>query len=234
MRRIAASVVVTLAVPLAHAEFTSIRDLTAGELESVTADLGAAFSYKGVTPATSLGTTGFDLGLVVSDTRIENPGLFRRAGAGAPSHVTVPKLHLHKGLPWGIDVGAFVAAASEVDARLFGADIRYALVRDGLASPAVAVRLSGTRATGLGDLRLATAAADLLVSKKFAVLTPYAGAGFVRTTARAANSDHGEARAEEARMFVGINVNLVAVNLALEAEKAGDNRTFSAKLGWRF
>ena len=234
MRRIAAALALALAAPLAQAQFTSIRNLAADELERVTADLGAAFSYKGVTPATSLGTTGFDLGLEVSDTRIENSRLFRLAGAGAPSHITVPKLHVHKGLPWGIDVGAFVAAASEVDARLFGADVRYALVRDGLASPAVAVRLSGTRATGLGDLRLGTAAADLMVSKKFTALTPYAGAGFVRTTARASNSDLGEARAEEARVFVGLNVNLVAVNLAIEAEKSGDNRTLSAKLGWRF
>lgn len=223
-----------LAAPAAHAEFTNVRDLLRGELEQVAADLGAAFSYKGVTPATALGTVGFDVGLVVSDTTVEHAGLFRRAGAGSPSRITVPKLHLYKGLPWGIDVGAFVAAASEVDARLLGADVRYALVQDGIAAPAIAVRLSGTRATGLGELRLGTLAADVMVSKRFAVLTPYAGAGMVRTTVRAANSDLGEARSDEARVFVGLNVNLVAVNLALEAEKSGDNRTLSAKLGWRF
>ena len=234
MRTAIAALAVALAAPAAHAEFTSIRNLTQGELERVAADLGAALSYKGVTPATSLGVTGFDVGLVVTDTTVENSGLFRLAGAGGPSRITVPKLHLYKGLPWGIDVGAFVAAASDVDARLFGADLRYALVQDGLATPAIALRLSGTRATGLGDLRLGTAAADVMVSKRFTALTPYAGAGLVRTTARASNADLGEVRSDEARVFVGLNLNLVAVNLALEAEKSGDNRSLSAKLGWRF
>lgn len=234
MKHALAALAVALAAPAAHAQFTSIRNLTQGELERVAGDLGAAFSYKGVTPATALGVTGFDVGVVVSDTTVESSGLFRLAGAGGPSRLTVPKLHLYKGLPWGLDVGAFVAAASDVDARLFGADVRYALVQDGITTPAIALRVSGTRATGLGELRLGTAAADVLVSKRFTVLTPYAGAGIVRTTARASNADLSEVRSDEARVFVGLNVNLVAVNLALEAEKSGDNRSLSAKLGWRF
>jgi hypothetical protein len=35
-------------------------------------------------------------------------------------------------------------------------------------------------------------------------------------------------------VFGGVNVNLLAVNLAFEAEKMGDNVSLSAKLGWRF
>lgn len=229
-----AALLAALGATAAHAEFTSVRDLSRGELEQVASDLGAAFSYKGVTPATPLGITGFDVGLEVSDTTVEHPGLFRLAGAGGPTRITVPKLHLYKGLPWGLDVGAFIAAASEVDARLFGADLRYALVPGGMAIPAVAVRLSGTRATGLGDLRLATLAADVMVSKGFASFTPYAGAGLVRTSARASGTDFREVRSDEARLFIGLNLNLAVVNLALEAEKSGGNRSLSAKLGWRF
>lgn len=234
MRGLVAILGLVLAFPAHAADFPSLGNLARGELERVAADLGAAFSYKGVTPATPLGLTGFDVGIEVTDTTVENSGLFRLAGAGGPSRITVPKLHVYKGLPWGFDVGGFAAAASEVDATLFGLDVRYAIASDGLATPAVALRASGTRATGLGELRISTAAIDLMVSKRFTLITPYAGAGMVRTTARAASTGFGEVTVEEGRYFAGINVNLVAVNLAFEAERAGSNRSLSAKLGWRF
>jgi hypothetical protein len=219
---------------VALADFTNPGALVRGELERVAKDLGAAFSYKGVTPGTPLGIAGFDIGLEVTDTTVEGSELFRRAGAGSPSRITVPKVHVHKGLPGGFDIGAFVATASEVDASLFGLDARYAILHDGLTTPAVAVRVSGTRATGLGAIRLGTAAADLMVSKRLALFTPYAGAGVVRTTVRASGTSLGEVRADEGRVFAGINLNLVAFNVAVEAEKSGENRSISAKLGWRF
>ena len=226
--------VLAFAPALALAEFTNPGALVRGELERVAQDLGAAFSYKGVTPGTSLGMAGFDIGLEVTDTTVKGSELFRRAGAGSPSRITVPKLHVHKGLPGGFDVGAFIAAASEVDAALYGLDLRYAVVQDGLATPGVALRLSGTRATGLGQVRLGTAAADVMVSKRLAFFTPYAGTGIVRTTLRASGTSVGEVRADEGRYFAGINLNLVAINVAVEAEKSGENRSISAKLGWRF
>jgi hypothetical protein len=43
-----------------------------------------------------------------------------------------------------------------------------------------------------------------------------------------------EARVDETRVFGGLNLNLVAVNFAFEAEKMGDNVSLSAKVGWRF
>ena len=92
---------------------------------------------------------------------------------------------MYKGLFGGLDIGGFFAGATEVSATVFGADLRYALLDDRLATPAVAVRLSGTKATGLGDLSMSTAALDVMVSKKFTALTPYVGAGVVRVQSRA-------------------------------------------------
>jgi hypothetical protein len=208
--------------------------LTQDQFLRLSTDLGAAFSYKGVTPATTLGTLGFDVGLELTDTSIESSDAFSRAGAGGQSHLIVPKLHLYKGLPWGFDIGAFVGGAPEVSARLFGADLRYAIVEDGLASPAVALRISGTTSSGMGDLDVSTLALDVMASKKFTLLTPYLGAGAVRVRSRASNTSLEEVSFNKGRVFGGLNVNLVAVNIALEAEKMGDNTSFSAKLGFRF
>ncbi len=235
-KRIAGTALLALAATLpAHAaDFPDIGGLLQGEFRDLSRDLGAAFSYKGVTPATPLGTLGFDVGLEVTETRMEHSRLFALAGAGDTSRVVIPKLHAHKGLPLGFDVSAFVAGATDIDARLFGAGVRWTLADDGWVFPALGIRASATRATGTGDLKLSTAAVDLMVSKKFTALTPNVGAGTVRTQASVANSVLREERINESRVFAGVNLNLLAANLAFEAEKMGDNLSLSAKLGWRF
>lgn len=223
-----------LSFPCAAADFPRVGDLAQGEFHDLARDLGAAFSYKGVTPATSLGTLGFDVGIEVTETRMESSRLFALAGAGEQSRLVLPKLHAHKGLPLGFDVSAFVAAVPDVDATLAGAGLRWTLADDGWVFPAVGLRISATRATGTGDLKVSTAAVDAMLSKKFTAITPYIGAGTVRTQASVAGTALREERINQGRVFGGVNVNLLAVNLAFEAEKAGDNLSLSAKLGWRF
>jgi len=234
IRRLAA-VAAACFVPFAHAsDFPSIGSLTQDQFHKLSQDLGAAFSYKGVTPATPLGLIGFDIGIEVTDTKIENSSIFALAGAGDQSHVVIPKLHIYKGLPAGFDIGAFIAAAPDIDATLFGADLRYAVMDDTLTSPAIALRLSGTKATGLGDLNVSTAAFDVMISKKFTFVTPYAGGGVVRTMSDVSGSGLAKESFNKGRYFGGVNVNLVAINFAFEAEKLGNNTSLSAKVGWRF
>ena len=234
LKRIVALALAAGVAPAYAADFNSIGALSQDEFRQIAQDMGAAISYKGVTPATSLGLSGFDIGLEVTDTRIENPGAFDRAGAGSPSHLVIPKLHVYKGLFGGLDLGAFVGGASDVNGSVFGADLRYALLQDTLSTPAVGVRISGTKAGGLGDFGISTAALDVMISKKFAVFTPYAGAGSVRVQANARGTGLAEERFNRSRAFGGLNVNLVALNLAFEVEKMGSNTSLSAKAGWRF
>ncbi len=234
MKRILLAAALAAALPAAAADFATVGTLAQGEFRRLSEDLGAAFSYKGVTPAEPLGLVGFDIGVEVTTTRMENSALLRLAGAGGPSDIVIPKVHAHKGLWGGLDIGAFVGGASDVDATLYGGELRYAILNDGIATPAVGVRLSGSKATGLGSLRIATAALDVTISKKFAVVTPYAGAGTVRVISSVRGTSLGEESFNKARVFAGVNVNLLAANLALEAEKMGDNTSLSAKLGFRF
>jgi len=222
------------AVPAHAADFTSIGTLSQDEFRRLAQDLGAAISYKGVTPATPLGAVGFDIGLEVTDTRVGNSEVFSRAGAGGHSHLVIPKLHVYKGLFAGFDIGGFVAGATEVSATVFGADLRYAVIDDTLTTPALALRLSGTKAGGLGDLSMATGAFDVMLSKKLAAFTPYAGAGTVRVKANARGTALSEESFNKSRVFGGLNVNLIAMNFAFEVERMGSNTSLSAKAGWRF
>jgi hypothetical protein len=215
-------------------DFHSVGTLTQGEFASLARDLGAAFSYKGVTPATALGPLGFDIGLEVTDTRIDSASAFERAGAGSRSDIVIPKLHVNKGLFGGLDIGAFIGGAPQVSASLIGLDLRYTIIDDTLTTPALAIRVSGTRTGGLGDLKVTTAAFDVMASKQFTALTPYVGAGAVRTVASVGGGALSEERFNKGRAFIGLNVNLVGANLAVEAEKMGSDTSLSAKVGLRF
>jgi hypothetical protein len=234
IQRILAAAFVAAALPAAGAQFDSLDALTQDEFHGLSEDLGAAMAYKGVTPATSLGVLGFDVGVEVTDTRVQHSSAFERAGAGGLSDLVVPKLHVYKGLVHGLDLGAFIGGTTQVGATLFGADLRLAVLDDTLATPAVALRLAGTKATGLGDLAVSTAAFDVMVSKRLAFVTPYAGAGTVRIQSRAGGTQLSDETFNRGRVFGGLNLNLAVVNLAFEAEKLGGATSLSAKLGFRF
>lgn len=210
-----------------------IGSLTQGEFRSLTGDLGAALSYKGVTPATPLGVLGWDAGLEVTDTRVENKDVFSKAGGGS-SDIVVPKVHVGIGLPARFDLGAFVGGATQVNATLIGGELRYAMIDDTLTTPAVALRLAGTNARGMGEMRLYTASVDAMISKRFTVFTPYAGMGTVRVSGNPRNAGLSDESVNRGRGFIGAQFNLVGANLAFEAERMGSNTSLSAKLGIRF
>jgi len=224
----------TLACSAYASDLSNVNNVTQDQFHGIVEDLGAAFSYKGVTPATELGPFGFDVGVELTDTKTRNSGAFHAAGAGDPGDIFMPKIHAYKGLGLGFDLGAFVGSASTVHATVVGLDLRYALVDDSLTMPAIAVRLSGTRAQDMGDLSLNTTGLDLMVSKKLVAFTPYAGIGTVRVTSNIDNSSLSKEKFDKGRGFVGLNMNLVGANFAVEAEQTGSNASLSAKVGLRF
>jgi len=235
IKRTICAVIAAAAAGCAYgSDLNNITRVTQGELHGIAEDLGAAFSYKGVTPATPLGVTGFDIGVELTDTNVKNSSAFYAAGGGDPSDLFIPKIHVYKGLGWGFDIGGFVGGSSTTGATLVGLDLRYAFVDDGVATPAVAVRLSGTRAQDMGDLSLNTVGLDLMISKKLTVFTPYAGIGTVRVASGVTNSDLAEEKFNKGRGFVGLNTNFLGANFAAEYEQMGSNPSVSVKIGLRF
>jgi len=234
MKRFLAASLLAASLPAAAGDLPNIGSLAQEQFRLLSEDLGAALSYKGVTPATSLGPWGFDVGLELSATDVKNSDIFNLAGGGSTDSLFVPKLHIYKGLGAGFDLGGFVAAAPDVDATLWGMDLRYAIVQDSLTTPAVAMRISGTRTSDIGSLRITTYGADVMVSKRLTLATPYVGAGIVRIESDASGAGLAEETFNKGRYFGGVNVNFAIINLAFEAERLGDNTTLSAKVGWRF
>ncbi len=199
-------------------------------------DLSAAISYKALIPAESMGVLGFDVGVEASATSLANKTEFDAAcgGCGVDT-IYIPKLHLHKGLPLGMDVGLMMATVPNSNIKLTGAEFRYAIVEGGVAMPAVAARLTYTKLDGVSELDMNTTGLELSVSKGFAMVTPYAGIGqnWVKSNPAGSTSLSSEDYTQT-KTYVGVNVNLGLLNLAFETDKTGDSSTTSAKLGFRF
>jgi hypothetical protein len=104
-----------------------------------------------------------------------------------------------------------------------------------VASPALGVRASFTKLSGVDQLSMDTRGVDISISKGFAFITPYAGLGRVWVE----SDPHGTAglRKEEFSLdkaFVGVGMNFALLNLNLEADKTGNVSSYSLKLGLRF
>lgn len=211
---------------------------TQEEFKLFSEDLGSAVSYKAVTPAEPLGITGFDVGIEVSSTKMNNSTLWADATGTSRSTLPVPKLHVHKGLPLNIDVGAFYSSVPTTNIKLYGGELRYAIMEGGIALPAVAIRGSLSKLTGVDQLSFSTKGLDISISKGFAMLTPYAGIGKVWVDSTPNVTGITPALVKESfsqnKVFAGANLNFGLTNIAVEYDKTGSSQTYSAKLGLRF
>lgn len=199
-------------------------------------DTGAMASHRGQVPAEPQGLTGFDLGFSVSQAHLQQTDRYAHGTVGLRRSMYWASLNAHKGLPGGWDIGAFISQGMDSQAEPNGIDqrgveLRYALLEGSTLSPALALRVNATELNGIQNYTLKTQGMDLLVSKGFALFTPYAGVGVVRAKGRAGALSESVTLG---KTFVGLGTNLLLVNVNLEYDKTGDVPSYSAKVGWRF
>ena len=236
MKRLIATLPLVLTLSVQASPLDSIGLLSQDDFKKLTGNIGAATHYKAVAPGETLGVIGLDLGIEVSSTEIDDDILDRASGGNADiDTLLIPKLHAHKGLPSGIDVGVSFGAIPDTDITVWGGELRYALLEGGVATPAIGLRASYSRIDGSDDLELSNAAVELAVSKGFLMLTPYGGVGYVSTTGTPDDIylNLEKEKVEESKVFAGLNVNL-GLNLAFEVDQTGDFTSYSMKAGIRF
>lgn len=208
---------------------------TQDEFKFFSKDMGSALSYKAVTPTEPLGITGFDLGLEATSTAVNNSQLWADATGSSVNHLIVPKIHIYKGLPLNFDVGAFYSAVPTTNIKLYGGELRYAILEGGMVSPAVGVRAAFTKMTGVDQLDFNSKSLDVSISKGFAMFTPYAGIGQVWVDSNPKGVPLlTEYTFQQSKVFVGGNLNFGITNLDFEYDKTGSDQSYSAKIGFRF
>jgi hypothetical protein len=239
MRKYLALLALAVALPL-HAtagNLNNLGSLSAAEFRDASRDLGAALSYKPLLPTEGQGLTGFDIGVAVTGSGLSRSGAaLTRAGANLAGGDTLAtaRVHVHKGLPLGFDLGGFVASVPALGGTLSGAELRYALLGGGVTTPAIGVRGAYTRLHGVDTLALDTRSVDISISKGLALFTPYAGVGRVWVDSTARVGGLGHQGANLGKVYAGLNVGLGLMNLAFEADKTGEVTTWGVKLGLRW
>jgi hypothetical protein len=224
---------------LAHADDIDLTQLLGvqGDFRSLSEDLGASLSYKPVAPGEPLGLLGIDIGLEVTATDLQADRVYRRVSSDSTDYLIVPKLHVHKGLPLRLNVDAFYSTVPDSNIELFGGTLGFSILEGGVASPALTVRATATKLSGVDGLDLDTQGIELTISKGFALLTPYAGIGRVHVTSEPTGIAASALRKESFdldKIFAGLNINLGLLNFAFEADKTGDAPSYSGKIGFRF
>ncbi len=227
-----------ISLPAVAGDINNIQALSQPNFRLLSEDLGAALSYKPLTPTAPLGITGFDLGIAATSTKLQNSSVFTTAGGGDHSSVIVPSLRLNKGLPFNIDVGFMYSAVPSTNIKLVGGELRYAFVSGNVAMPAIGIRGSFTKLSGVDQLEFSTRGVDLSISKGFLMFTPYAGIGKVWADSNPVGTAAAAGLSKESfsvnKTFIGLNMNFGLMNVALEGDKTGKASTYGAKLGFRF
>lgn len=229
-----------LSIPAFGADPEFSLDCTANttcqqDFEGIMQDASAALNFKSLGPAEATGITGIGIAAFVSYVPVENEQNWRRITGTDVDAVGMAGIIVRKGLPFNIDVGAFYSTVPGTGADVFGGEVKYAILEGGVASPALAVRGTYVATSGIEDFDYTAWGADVSLSKGFALVTPYIGAGFVSYTADPNNvfglqevEDDGE------RIFIGMRIGLALIDIIPEYERVGDNNSYNLLLGLSF
>lgn len=228
-------VIALFAAPAWSQTLDRLQNLTQQEFRLLAEDVAGAFSYHPQTPTEPLGITGFDVGAALTLSQVRNATIWEKATSDSvPTYLVVPTLRLDKGLPLGIDIGLMYATVPGSNVDLWGAQARWAILQGGIAEPAVGIRGSYTKLSGVEQADLNTKALDISASKGFAMLTPYAGIGRVWVSADPHVANLGKEDLSMNRFFVGAGFKVVLFNMNAELDRVGETTSFSLKAGIRF
>lgn len=215
-------------------DLNNLGALAQSAFKDLSKDLTGALSYKAVQPAEAMGITGFDIGIELGVTEMKHSSAWLTATGNSQSWLPVPKLHVSKGLPFDINIGGFYTQIPNSNIKLWGAEASYAILAGSTLVPALAVRGAYTKLSGVSQLDFSTKSIDVSISKGLAMFTPFAGVGYVWADSNPNVAGLVSESIGAEKIFAGLNFNILTGNLAFEADKTGDNMTYSIKAGIRF
>ena len=221
----------------ADIDFSLAASYAQPQFEDLSRQLGSAIAYRQAAPAETLGLLGFDVGIEISQTKIdEDKSFWSDIAPDMPGSLYVPKLRVQKGLPFiSMDIGASYAKIPESDIELMGAELKYSLLDGGVMTPAVAVRGSYSTLTGIDDLDLSTYGVDLSVSKGFLMFTPYAGVGqtWIKSKYTGSGLTLDSESISETKYFAGVRVALAILMFTFDVEQS-DITTYTGRFSIGF
>ncbi|MDM8557544.1 hypothetical protein [Candidatus Parabeggiatoa sp. HSG14] len=213
--------------------------VTQEDFNNFVKELGTALLFNPNAPAEPLGIIGFDVSLetVITDISEDEAYWKKLIVDNAPnSYLAVPRLHVQKGLPFNIDVGAMYVVVPDTNIKLWGLEAKYAILEGTTITPAISIRASYSKLQGVDDVDLNTQSLDVLISKGVFMLTPYAGASIFKTNG-SENSNLVTLRdvsENNYRLLAGIQFSPLPL-LSINGEiSLGEVPQYGLKIGFRF
>ncbi|MGA1861671.1 hypothetical protein OWM07_02135 [Deferribacter thermophilus] len=192
-----------------------------------------------MSPAEPLGITGFDVAAELVLTDIDDGKKYWKAifsDKDPYSYLPVPRVHVQKGLPFGIDIGGMYTYVPNTNIRLWGVELKYAILKGNVALPAIAVRGAFSKLEGVDELDVNTQSIDLMISKGFLMFTPYAGVTALRVNTKE-HSDLVNLDDEHNtiyRGFVGLQISPLPLFVINAEASMGTVKQYGLKIGLRF
>jgi len=179
MRRLCLPLVsLVLAAGLTHAGgFSFDPHFAQKDLEGIAEAFGDVVTFPNVGTAVPTGLPGFEVLVVAGGPQVDTgSGWWQYVDARTVGGVLYgQRLILRKGLPQTGQV------AGE---KFWGGEVRWAFIEGGTVSPALALRGSYSQLSG-APFGCEVAEVQFVISKGFAVVSPYGGLGYRRVSARA-------------------------------------------------
>jgi hypothetical protein len=243
--------------------FSQSRGTTANsleqDLESYLNFLADANHYSPLEGAGSHGSIGIGLGIGASRHQVpEHKTLLEdqlrsresfnsKSSQEISSSISIPRIYLHKGLPFPIDLGLTAAMIPGTEGTSAGTYIQWT-VFERFALPAIAVRGMYSRLMGLPSTEFQTIGTELVASFGFLrYLNAYATYGLnnhsaiIKTTGESGTAlaitkspeDTFESSKTRSTTTFGLQAQIFPpyCNLSVERRSSNDSETWTAKIG---
>jgi len=243
MRRYLTVFLFLWAVPVAAAEVKFDQSYTQQMFRDFSEEVGAAIHYRPIGPAVALGVKGFDLGVEIMATDInENKNYWKKGveNQSPPSYLLNSRIHFLKGLPFGFDVGVALGKVLDPDIPYVGGEARYEILQDKGLRPGLSIRGYYSQTLNVDQLELKAYGVDLSVSKGLGVaikIIPYAGIGQYWVSSKPQNLTSGLRLDKEEFStlygFLGARLKMVLLSVTAQVDY-GVVPSFNLQFGFIF
>lgn len=165
-------------------------------------ELGAAVTSVNLSPPETVGQTGFSATAELSVVTLRQSQFNFPTEATSTAPILIPSMHVRKGLPFSLEVGARAAWIEKSNMAAGTVELKWAFNEGFAYVPDVALRTFVTRLANARDFDLTAAGADFGLGKQFTLagastLTPYVGWNLVWVGATSGTVDFRTDRTRE-------------------------------------
>jgi len=182
---------------LGRPQSNSLDDPAVNRFRLLTSELALALAPKPLSPAETLGVSGFEFSVGSSHADISESYKYWQGQPGAPIFEAairdrkipavfwVPYIHLRKGLPISTEIGINGSYLAFSNMFMVGADLKVALHESYIRwFPSIALRGAASTLFGAGDFVVTTGEADIIMSLPIGIggmvrINPYLGFGLM-------------------------------------------------------